>query len=196
MSNHINKKYFRCCHITNPEVNRSKGRYIKNRDPNSCKGHKWRLQCFWNTLKKEGVQEEAVEKAWAQIEEIVIKTLLSAHSGIMGEFRLCYIATVITKTQGILTHYQGFDILLDSALTPHLLEVNTRPQLLQYPLDSAVNKPMVLKMFHIVGYHLPTSALNRAVTKLFNYKAAGALCGLLYSRTTDEKHRQVFFSCV
>ena len=42
-----------------------------------------------------------------------------------------------------LCHNSGFDILLDSQLTPHLLEVNTKPQLLPYPLDSFVNKPMV-----------------------------------------------------
>ena len=32
----------------------------------------------------------------------------------------------------------GFDIMVDSALDPHLLEVNTKPQLLPLPLDRSV----------------------------------------------------------
>ena len=37
----------------------------------------------------------------------------------------------------------GFDIMVDSALEPHLLEVNTKPQLLPLPLDRSVNSKKV-----------------------------------------------------
>ena len=37
----------------------------------------------------------------------------------------------------------GFDLLLDADLRVHVLEVNARPQLLDDPVDRAVNRPMV-----------------------------------------------------
>ena len=36
------------------------------------------------------------------------------------------------------TPLPGFDIMVDSDLEPHLLEVNTKPQLLPLPLDRSV----------------------------------------------------------
>jgi len=51
----------------------------------------------------------------------------------------------------------GFDLLLDADLRVHVLEVNARPQLLDDPVDRAVNRPMIYEMFRIVGYHLPVT---------------------------------------
>jgi len=180
-----------CSHITNPEVNKSQGRYVNNKDPNSCKGHKWRLRCFWSALLKEGVEEEVIEKTVGQIEDIVIKTLISVDKDVRDKFSQrnsmynCYSLT-------------GFDILLDSQLTPHLLEVNTKPQLLPFPLDSAVNKPMVLEMFHIVGYHLPAHVLHSVqggaeVAKLFTNDETETVEGFderLYRRSKDKRQRE------
>jgi len=180
-----------CSHITNPEVNKTKGRYVYNKDPNSCSGHKWRLKCFWNVLMKEGVEEEVIERAIAQIEEIVIKTLLSVDSDMKNEF---------SKKSSMYNCYSltGFDILLDSQLTPHLLEVNTKPELLPFPLDSAVNKPMILEMFHIVGYHLPANVLHSLqggedIARLFKSNKTETVEGFderLYSRSKDRKHME------
>jgi len=141
-----------CCHVTNPEVNKSGGKYVYNKEPNSCEGHKWRLKCFWEALKNEGVEQQKIDQTWRQIEDIVIKTFLSALPTIEEEF---------SKKKSLYNCYSltGFDFFLDSDLKPHLLEVNTKPQLLSYPLDSAVNKPMVLELFKIVGFHLPTPVL-------------------------------------
>ena len=40
----------------------------------------------------------------------------------------------------------GFDLLLDADLRVHVVEVNARPQLLDDPLDRAVNRPMVNRL--------------------------------------------------
>ena len=58
------------------------------------------------------------------------------------------------------SNLQGYDILLDDALHPHLLEINNRPSIFTKPVDMAVNKPMVEEMFRLVGYHLPPSAVQ------------------------------------
>jgi tubulin polyglutamylase TTLL4 len=83
--------------------------------------------------------------------------------------------------------------MLDSDLRPHLLEVNTKPQLLPQPLDTAVNKPMVEEMFRLVGFHLPPAALfsrreAEAVCRVFQLDDVEQAAGFrykLYSRVTE-----------
>ena len=52
-------------------------------------------------------------------------------------------------------------MLLDSRLTPHLLEVNTRPSVYSEPLDRAVNRPLVQELTRLIGYHLPPDCCPR-----------------------------------
>ena len=59
-------------------------------------------------------------KLWADIDDIIIKTLISAHSVLKHNYRACFAH-----------HYRGsacfeilgFDILIDRKLKPHVLEV-------------------------------------------------------------------------
>ena len=61
-----------------------------------------------------------VNKLWADIDEVIIKTLISAQSVLKHNYRACFP-----------NHYRGsacfeilgFDILLDRKLKPHVLEV-------------------------------------------------------------------------
>ena len=39
----------------------------------------------------------------------------------------------------------GYDVILDAALMPHLLEINTRPSMYPEKVDCAVNQPMVCR---------------------------------------------------
>merc|ERR1711892_1077143 len=62
----------------------------------------------------------------------------------------------------------GYDVMLDSMLNPHLLEVNTRPSAYTELLDQAVNEPMVQEMFRLVGYHIPTNAELEPICQMLN----------------------------
>ena len=79
--------------------------------------------------------------------------------------------------------------MLDATLTPHLLEVNTRPSVYTEILDQAVNEPMVQEMFRIVGYHIPTDAEEDPICQMFNTthdKAKNLLFeGGIYRRTLN-----------
>ena len=59
---------------------------MNNFDPDSCNGHKWRLKWCWSSLKEEGVDEDALQNIKNQINDIVIKTLLSVDSNIRKDF--------------------------------------------------------------------------------------------------------------
>ena len=64
-----------------------------------------------------------VKRLWADIDDVIIKTLISAHSTLRQNYRSCFLNhDQITACFDIL----GFDILLDQKLKPHLLEVSWR----------------------------------------------------------------------
>lgn len=61
-----------------------------------------------------------VEQIWRAIEDVIIKTLISAHPVIKHNYHTCFPShTLISACFEIL----GFDILLDRKLKPWLLEV-------------------------------------------------------------------------
>ncbi len=61
-----------------------------------------------------------VDKLWADIDEVIIKTLLSAHAVLKHSYRTCFA-----------NHYKGsacfeilgYDVLIDKKLKPYVLEV-------------------------------------------------------------------------
>ena len=77
-----------------------------------------------------------------QIDDVVIKTVMTAYKPMQQEFKEktghnCYNCYKLL----------GFDLLLDSNLKVHVIEVNARPALLDDTLDKAVNRPMVGSQF-------------------------------------------------
>lgn len=104
------------------------------------------LKTLWRYLKD---REVNTEELWDRMEEIVVKTLLSAEDLIQS------------NTHCMPNRYSGyelfgFDIIIDQELKPWLLEVNISPSLhSSSPLDLAVKGPLIKEVFNIVGFHLP-----------------------------------------
>jgi len=77
-----------------------------------------RISTINKWLKEHGYD---VDKLWADIDEVIIKTLLSAHAVLKHSYRTCFA-----------NHYKGsacfeilgYDVLIDKKLKPYVLEVN------------------------------------------------------------------------
>ncbi|CAL8111533.1 unnamed protein product [Orchesella dallaii] len=147
----------RFMHLTNYSVNKNCELYTHNEDAEACEGHKWTLKTLWRYLKDRDVNTNIL---WDKMEEIVVKTLLSAEE------------LITSNTHCMPNRYSGyelfgFDIIIDQELKPWLLEVNISPSLhSSSPLDLAVKGPLIKEVFNIVGFHVPMK-LSAATKKKF-----------------------------
>ncbi|KAF5296513.1 hypothetical protein FQR65_LT01502 [Abscondita terminalis] len=154
----------RYMHLTNYSINKMSSLYTANEDANACKGHKWTISKLWEYLDKRSVDTKLL---WANLQNLVIKTLISGESSIVP---LC--------RENINSRYNcyelfGVDVLLDEQLKTWLLEVNISPSLhSQSPLDEHVKGPMIQTMFNLVQFHLPPKLgrLNTNLAKCFDPK--------------------------
>lgn len=80
----------------------------------------WSFSAFFNELKAEGVD---VDFLWAQIYDLVIKTLLSVEKHISGYTKDHF------KHLNKCFELFGFDVMIDANLKPWLLEINLNPSL-------------------------------------------------------------------
>jgi len=90
------------------------------------------------------------------VKDIVIKSILSANTTLQKEYRQ------------VKSHYNcymllGFDILIDSSLKPHLMEINRSPSMNAKPfsIESHVKQPLVSEIFNIIGLHPPHGLVSK-----------------------------------
>uniref|UniRef100_A0A1B6DER8 Tubulin polyglutamylase TTLL4 n=1 Tax=Clastoptera arizonana TaxID=38151 RepID=A0A1B6DER8_9HEMI len=172
-SNEMSTLADRYMHLTNYSINKLSSQYTQNEDASACQGHKWTLRTLWSYLERENKVD--VKALWANLVDLVIKTVISGESAIS---RLSH-----THLASSYCSYElfGVDVLLDENLKPWLLEVNISPSLhSSSPLDLAVKGPLVKDLMNIAGYHIP----NKLPTELQESLGLnlGVESGLCYDR--------------
>ncbi|XP_030150655.1 tubulin polyglutamylase TTLL6 isoform X4 [Lynx canadensis] len=91
----------------------------------------WKLSTFSVYMESHGYNTEQV---WRDIEDVIIKTIISAHPIIKHNYHTCFPNHTLNSA---CFEILGFDILLDHKLKPWLLEVNHSPS---FSTDSWLDK--------------------------------------------------------
>uniref|UniRef100_A0A3Q1HPW6 Tubulin tyrosine ligase-like family, member 6 n=1 Tax=Acanthochromis polyacanthus TaxID=80966 RepID=A0A3Q1HPW6_9TELE len=116
-----------CMHLTNYSINKNSENFVRDEDT----GSKRKL----STLNK---HLEAIscntEKMWNDIEDVIIKTLISAHPILKHNYHTCF---PNHTTGSACFEILGFDVLLDRRLRPWVLEVNHSPS---FTTDSQLDR--------------------------------------------------------
>ena len=141
--------------------NAEEGENIEDNEENEVDddSSKWSLIEYKYFFQKMG-KEEIMQKIWKQIEEIVIKTILTVSEDYYKEIS-------INKINSLFELY-GFDIMIDENFKAWLIEVNVNPSLhCTSPLDLNIKTDLITDIFNIVGI-IPYNHNNNGET-VYNY---------------------------
>lgn len=142
----------RFMHLTNYSVNKKSSDFEARTDADmaACTGSKWSLVALWKHLMEdEGMMQDQVDTIWAEIKSVVLRTFMAAESHINSQMAL------LNLQRNNCFEIWGVDILLDSALKPWLVEVNTCPDLsASSPLDRAIKGALFSDTFTLIGSQL------------------------------------------
>ncbi|XP_066184223.1 tubulin polyglutamylase TTLL13-like [Sylvia atricapilla] len=133
-----------CMHLTNYAINKHNENFIMD----DTVGSKRKLSTL-NAWMAEHSYDTS--KLWADIDDIVIKTLISAHPVLKHHYQSCF----SNYTTGCACfEILGFDILLDRRLKPWLLEVNHSPSFnTDSQLDHEVKDALLCDTFNLINVH-------------------------------------------
>ncbi len=106
---------------------------------------------------------------WARIDDLIIKSILSIEHTVFSAME----TNVPYRTNCF--EVLGFDILLDDALRPWLLEVNLSPSLnTDSPLDLKIKGSMIADMFTMMGVVPPDQQFGTDKSYLLNLNRMSA----------------------
>ncbi|KAJ8304722.1 hypothetical protein KUTeg_018305 [Tegillarca granosa] len=132
-------------HLTNYAINKHSEDFIRDDD---C-GSKRRISTINAYLRNKGYD---VDKLWADIDDVLIKTLISAHSVLKHNYRTCFPNHVKGSA---CFEILGMDILLDKKMRPYILEVNHSPSFnTDSELDREIKSALVMDSLNLCNFEL------------------------------------------
>ncbi|XP_009992599.1 PREDICTED: tubulin polyglutamylase TTLL6, partial [Chaetura pelagica] len=133
-----------CMHLTNYAINKHNKNFVQDDKMGSKRKlstlNAWMVDHSYNTT-----------KLWEDIEDIIIKTLISAHPVVKHNYQSCF-----PSHTGCCACFEilGFDILLDRKLKPWLLEVNHSPSFTtDSRLDQEVKDALLCDTINLINVH-------------------------------------------
>lgn len=130
-------------HLTNYAINKHSEDFIRDDEA----GSKRRISTINRYLRDKGYD---VDKMWADIDDVIIKTLISAHSILKHNYRTCFPNHVKGSA---CFEILGFDVLLDRKLRPQVLEVNHSPSFnTDSELDREIKGALVWDSLNLVNF--------------------------------------------
>lgn len=158
-------------HLTNYALNKDNGDFKMPQSVNDDTSHKRSISSLLKTLRSQG---KDVEKMWAEIKDLIIKTMLTIQPELAHSYRTCQ-----PSDQESLMCFEllGFDVILTHDMKPMLLEVNHAPSFAtDSPLDYDIKKQLFEDMFGLLGLTIDRKReklqdryedkVNRMTTKL------------------------------
>jgi len=153
-------------------------------------GFKWSLTAFKRWLaKREG--EEKVAETFKKVDDMLIKTMLSAESTITPQLH------ANANYRSNCFELFGCDVLLDSKLQPHLIEVNISPSLAgSSPLDKRIKGTLIADIMHTLGIYPHDNKLLKKFDELGSGASQSRLTKKGSSKVTSSRPGSAGFSRV
>ncbi|KAK3593774.1 hypothetical protein CHS0354_014313 [Potamilus streckersoni] len=130
-------------HLTNYAINKNSEDFIRDDEA----GSKRKISTICRYLQEKGFD---VDKMWTDIDDVAIKTIISAHSVLKHNYRTCFPNHVKGSA---CFEILGFDIIMDRKLRPHVLEVNHSPSFTtDSDLDREIKSALIYDTLHLVNF--------------------------------------------
>ncbi|KAG8225383.1 hypothetical protein J437_LFUL016808 [Ladona fulva] len=154
-------------HLTNYSVNKFSQAFIDDDE----QGSKRKISTFNKWLFDNNYD---VKSLWDKIDDMIIKTFLSAHDNLQHYYMVCF--STLLPHQACF-ELLGFDILLDYKLRPFLLEVNHSPSFsTDTKVDQEVKRQLLNDTFSILNLNdLDTAKVLREDKKLCKERLLGLI---------------------